>query len=554
MAGLVVGLVLIPQGMAYAYIAGLPPVYGLYTALLPTITYALMGTGRQLAVGPVAMDSLLVAAGLSTLAVEKTNEYILLAVLLAMLTGLLQLLFGVLRLGFLVNFLSRPVISGFTSAAAFIIGFSQLKNLTGANLTKSNTIQSILYQIWIHIHEVHWPTLWIGLGGIGVIILFKRYKKQVKSIPGALVVVILGTLVVFTFHLEQYGVGIIREVPRGLPSFAFPVMTWTRVKDLFPMALTLSLIAFMEVISLGKAMQAKHKGYALDANQELIALGTANLLGSCFQAFSAAASFSRTAVNSQAGAQTGIASLISSTVIALTLLYLTPLFYYLPKAVFASIIMVSVFGLVNYKYPVFLWKTKREEFWMLLVTFIVTLTVRIQEGILLGVVLSLIWIIYQTTRPHVAELGYLEGTGEYRNVNRFEKVIERKDILIFRYDASLYFVNVNHFRDTVEELAEKKGDMLKLIILNAESISSIDSSAMEMLRNMVAELKKQEIEFYVARAKGPVRDTLHRSQLKGTIGDNNFFLDMQDAVDFYDGKEVELDREYKAYATQANVR
>ena len=314
-AGLTVGIMLIPQGMAYAYIAGLPPVYGLYAALVPQIIYAFLGTSRQLAVGPVAMDSLLVASGVSLMAATGTEEYIALAVMLAFMMGALQLLFGVLRLGFLVNFLSRPVISGFTSAAALIIGLNQLKHLLGVELPRSNQVHQLIYNAFLKVQDIHWVTLVIGVGGIVVIKLVKKYRK---AIPAALVVVVLSILVVYLFRLDLNGVKIVQKVPGGLPVPALPLFDFDKMSALFPTALTLALIAFMEAISVAKAVQSRHKDYEIDPNQELIALGASNLIGSFFRSYPGTGGGSRTAVNDQGGAKTGVAALISAAVVALT--------------------------------------------------------------------------------------------------------------------------------------------------------------------------------------------------------------------------------------------
>ncbi|HAS47413.1 MAG TPA: sodium-independent anion transporter [Microscillaceae bacterium] len=548
-AGLTVGIMLIPQGMAYAYIAGLPPVYGLYAALVPQIIYAFLGTSRQLAVGPVAMDSLLVASGVSLMATSGTQEYITLAIMLAFMMGALQMLFGIFRLGFLVNFLSRPVISGFTSAAALIIGLNQLKHLMGVELPRSNQVHQLIYSALLKIQEMHWATLAIGLGGIIVIKLVKKYRK---AIPAALVVVVLSILVVYLFRLDLVGVQIVQQVPGGLPSPSLPSFDLDKMSALFPTALTLSLIAFMEAISVAKAVQARHKDYEIDANQELIALGAANLIGSFFKSYPGTGGFSRTAVNDQGGAKTGIAALVSAVVVALTLIALTPLFYYLPKAVLASIIMVAVFGLIDFKFPIMLWKTKKDEFLMLATTFVITLTVGIRDGILAGVILSLLVMVYKTTKPHVAILGAFRNSHEYRNVERFEGLVVREDILILRYDASLYFANVNHFRQTIRTEVAKRDGKLQLIIINAESIDTIDSSAVQMIRELYAELINQKIDLNFTGIKGPVRDYLAKNGLYALLGKDKFFLEVQTAVDYFDQKDdLWIDRSNN-YAQQTN--
>ena len=528
-AGLTVGIMLIPQGMAYAMIAGLPPVFGLYASLIPQIIYAIMGTSRQLAVGPVAMDSLLVASGLGALALSGIDEYIAMAIFLALFMGVIQLGLGMLRMGFLVNFLSKPVISGFTSAAAIIIGLSQLKHLLGTSIESSNQIHILLKNALDTITETNMITLGIG---VFAIVLIKAIKKINSRIPAALVVVVLGVLGISFFGLDGQGVKIVGEVPEGLPSFQVPGIDYSRISELLPIAITLSLIAFMEAISVAKAIEEKHTDYKVDSNQELIALGTSNILGSLFQSYPTTGGFSRTAVNDQAGAKTGIAPIVSALVVGLTLLFLTPLFYYLPNAVLAAIIMVAVFGLIDFKYPVELFKNRRDEFFLLIATFLITLTVGIKEGILLGVLISLLLLVYRTSRPHIAVLGRIRNTDYYKNVARFPEDTETfKEFLIIRFDAQLYFGNREYFKNELQHQLEKKGSEVKYIILNAEAINYIDSSAIHMLRQTIQELKNKGIKLVVAGAIGPTRDIFYSSGLIDDIGKENFFVKTNEAFE-----------------------
>lgn len=528
-AGLTVGIMLIPQGMAYAMIAGLPPVFGLYASLIPQVVYAIMGTSRQLAVGPVAMDSLLVASGLGALALSGIDEYIAMAVFLALFMGLIQLGLGLLRMGFLVNFLSKPVISGFTSAAAIIIGLSQLKHLLGTDIEGSNQIHILLKNAIATVSDTNWIALAIGLLAIVVIKSIKRFNSR---IPAALVVVVLGVLTIYFFNLNEQGVKIVGEVPRGLPSLKVPAFDFSRVSELLPIALTLALIAFMEAISVAKAIEEKHTDYKVDSNQELIALGTANILGSFFQSYPTTGGFSRTAVNDQAGAKTGVAPFISALVVGLTLLFLTPLFYYLPNAVLAAIIMVAVFGLIDINYPIELFKNRRDEFYLLLATFMITLTVGIKEGILLGVLISLLLLVYRTSRPHIAVLGRISNTDYFKNIARFPEETETfNDILIIRFDAQLYFGNTEYFKTELQNQLDLKGESVKYIILNAEAINYIDSSAIHMLRQIIQELNNKGIKLLVAGAIGPARDIFYSSGLIDAIGKDNFFVKTNEAFE-----------------------
>ncbi len=550
-AGLTVGIMLIPQGIAYAMIAGLPPIYGLYTAMIPPIIYAIFGTSRQLAVGPVAMDSLIVATGVATLADIGTEHFVEFAILLAFMMGALQILFGVFKLGFLVNFLSKPVISGFTSAAALIIGLNQLKHLTGIDIHRNNKIQNLVMDAGSKISQIHWITFAIGVTSILIIILFKKYLKKV---PAALVVVVLGIVLVKVFHLDQYGVKIVGEIPKGLPEFRMPAFDKEIMIKLFPISLTLSFIAFLEAISVAKAVEIKHNDYKVVPNQELIALGMSNFIGSFFQTYPATGGFSRTAVNDQDGAKTPLSGVVSSVVVAITLLFLTPVFYYLPKAVLAAIIMVAVFGLLDFSVPKQLLKYSKRDLLILNITLLITATIGIKEGILTGVVLSLGMLIYKSTKPHIAILGQVPGTHFYRNRKRFKNVLIDDDILIVRFDAQLHFANTTFFKDKLQEFAEYKGDKLKLVIIDGESLNNLDSSAIYALNEIIDYFKNKEVDIVFTGLKGPVRDTLSKSGLIKKIGEDHCFMSIQEAVDCHKNScmAISSGKKFKEYITQAD--
>jgi len=540
-AGLTVGVMLIPQGMAYAMIAGLPPIYGLYASTIPLFLYAILGTSRQLAVGPVAMVSLLTAAGIGTIADGGTETYIALAIALALFVGLLQFFLGVFRLGFLVNFLSHPVISGFTSAAALIIGLSQLKHLLGVDIARSHHVHEILLQAIEKVGDINWITLGIGVGGIALIMLAKRINKKM---PGPLLAVVFGILAVWGMGLNDVGVKIVAEVPKGLPSFSVPAVSMESFNQLLPIALTIAMVSFMESIAVAKAIQAKHKDYKVDANQELIALGAANIGGSFFQSYPVTGGFSRTAVNDQAGAKTGLAAIISAVLIGLTLLFLTPLFYYLPKSILASVIMVAVFGLIDIKEARHLWHTDRADFWMLIATFLGTLSLGIEQGILIGVVLSLAIIIFRTTMPHFAVLGKIPGEPHYKNISRFKNLEQRDDVLIMRFDARLYFANVNYFKETIEAEIEKRKDKLKVFILDANSINSADSSGLHALQEILDYCNSLGVKMAMTSVKGPLRDRLQKAHFDEQLGKHRFFMRIQHAVDAWDEKDTDRMEHY----------
>ncbi|MFK2820085.1 solute carrier family 26 protein [Flavobacteriaceae sp. LMIT009] len=535
-AGLTVGVMLIPQGMAYASIAGLPAVYGLYASIIPILIYALFGTSRQLAVGPVAMVSLLTATAIGSIEGLTNQEYIAYAILLALMVGGIQFLLGLFRLGFLVNFLSHPVVSGFTSAAALIIGLSQLKHLLGVDIPRSHHVHEILLNALDNISEVNWTAFTIGVVGILIIVFSKRLNK---SLPGQLFAVIFGILAVTFFGLGDgaNSISIVKEIPSSLPNLVIPNFDIEIVEMLIPMALTISLISFMESIAVAKAIQTKHRYYKVVPNKELAALGLANVVGSFFQSYPTTGGFSRTAVNDQAGAKTGLASIISAALIVVTLLFLTPLFYNLPKTILASVIMVAVFGLIDYKEAFHLLKSNKTDFWMLITTFIATLSFGIEIGIGLGVVLSLAMVLFKTTRPHTARLAKVPDTHFYRNIERFSDLEVNNELLIYRFDAQLFFANTNFFKDKLYEYERIKEGKLKLLIIDGESINNIDSTAIHMLEEVVLDFNSRDIKVYFSGIKGPVRDIMFRSGFMRRISSNNFFMSIQEAVHFYENQK-----------------
>ena len=378
-----------------------------------------------------------------------------------------------------MDFLSKPVISGFTSAAAIIIGLSQLKHLVGAPFESSNKIHLLLIEFIDKSSQIHLITLFIGLIAIAILVLLKKLNP---SIPGALIAVILSSVWIKYFG-ENSGVSIVGVVPEGLPSFRLPEIELINITKILPLALTLALIAFMEAISVAKAIEEK-KDYSINPNQELIALGASNIVGSLFQSYPTTGGFSRTAVNDQAGANSGLASIISAIVVGLTLLFLTPLFYFLPNTILASIIMVAVFKLIDFESPKKLWKSSKSEFYILLFTFFITLFIGIKEGIILGVLASLLLLVYRSTQPHVAVLGKIKGTDYFKDIDRFTQDIETyESLLLLRFDEQIYFGNSQFFKEQLLERVNQKKGKLSVVILSSGGINYIDSSGNKMPLN-----------------------------------------------------------------------
>jgi sulfate permease, SulP family len=520
-AGITVGIMLIPQGMAYALIAGLPPEYGLYTALIPLLIYAFMGSSRHLAVGPVALVALLVASAVSPLA-QSPEEYIALSILLALMVGLMQLLFGMLKMGFVVNLLSHPVLSGFISAAAIVIGLSQLHHLMGVEAV-SGGLHEILYGIGLQLADVSGLTVSVGTAGIALIIIL---KKWIPSLPGPVFAVAAGIILVWLTGLDNRGISIVGEVTSGIPSFQVPALDMAMISALLPMALAIALVGYMEAIAVAKAIQQKAKTYKVDANQELVALGMANIGGSFFNSFPSTGSFSRSAINYDTGGKTGVSSVISALTVALTLIFLTPVFYYLPNAILAAIIMVSVFGLIEFGEFKKLWRLGHYDRYMLLATFLGTLFIGIKEGILIGVLLSVTMLLYRSARPNHSVLGKLPGTTIYRNVERYETEKQPRN-LIFRFDAPLHFANAEYFRNRVYQTLENNPEA-NCLILDLNGVNEIDSTGVDELFEVIEALEKDQIRVYLAEVKAPVRDMIIKSH--GEDDDHQFYMTIEDAV------------------------
>lgn len=526
-AGVTVAMMLIPQAMSYAMLAGLPPYVGLYASIIPLIVYALFGTSRQLAVGPVAMVALLVASGVGALAETGTDHYIALAILLALMVGVIQFGMGVFRLGFLTNFLSHPVISGFTSAAALIIGFSQLQHIVGLSLPRSENIALLAWLTVTQISEINLAALSIGLGGVIGLVLIKRLNPL---LPGAMIAVVVATLAVWWFRLdERFGVAVVGAVPAGFPEFSAPAVNGNDLIDLLPIAITISFIGFMESIAVAKKIAAE-KRYDIDPNKELIGLGLANIAAGFFKAMPVTGGFSRTAVNRNAGANTGLASIITAVLVGISLLLFTPLFYFIPTAVLAAIIMVAVAGLIDTAEVKHLWQVKREDLAMLAVAFFATLILGVKIGIFVAVGVSMVWFVIRTTRPHYAILGKVPGTSVYRNLKRVPEAETVPSVLAIRFDAQFYYGNVSFLKDTIRQAEADMSEPLRAVVLDASAINQLDSSADTALHELLRDYRGRGIDLFIANVKGPVRDVMERSGFVHSLGVDHFFLTTDEAV------------------------
>lgn len=517
-AGLTVGIMLIPQGMAYALLAGVPAIYGLYASLIPLVVYPLLGTSRHLAVGPVAISLLILAAGVGQIAEPYSDHYIVLAALVALMVGVIQIGMGVFRLGFVVNFLSRPVIAGFMTAAPLIIAASQLGSFLGIDLPNTSNLYVLGVQAFEHLSDVH--LLALGIGVVSMVILFGLQSWKPRA-PAALIVVVLGIAAVYFLDLQSIGLEVVGDIPRGLPHPVIPPIDGHTMGELLPTAITIALEQCMVVMSLGKVFGAKH-GYSVQANRELMAIGASNALGSIFQGLPVSGSFSRSAVNEQAGAKTGMTNVIAATVIGLTLLFLTPVFYYLPVPVLAAVIMVAAIGLIDLPELRYLLKTKKRDGFIALLTFGCVVTIGIQEGILIGIGASILAILYRISLPNVPELGHMPGTKDFRSIDRNPEAEPIKGIHILRVDASLSFANAELIKQKLLEESQVNDDGFDALVIDATGVNDLDTTSAAMLSDVIDTLTERGVEFYISGAKGQVRDTLKRSGLHNELGEERF--------------------------------
>ncbi len=525
LAGATVGVMLIPQGMAYAVLAGLPPIYGLYASLVPLLVYPLFGSSRHLAVGVNAPMMVVVAGGLAPFAAAGTPEYVTLAVITTALSGFLMLLMGVARLGFIANLLSRPVILGFTTAAALIILASQAGNLLGLDLARTQFIHVLAQEAWQRLGEASALSVGLGVGCIAALVGFRRWSEL---FPSELVVLAAATAGAWAFDLGNAGVHLVGEVPAGLPSFAFPEFGLQDVGELWATVVALALVQFMTAVSVGRVFSARHR-YTIDPNRELVAIGSANFFGSFFQAVPVAGSFSRTVVNEHAGAESSLANVVTAAIIGLTLLVLTPLFEYLPMPALAAIIIVAAVSLIDVEEIRRLWRTKPSDGWVALVTFAAVLVVGIEEGILIGVTWAVLKVLYRISRPYVAELGHLPSTRSFKSVERFEEARPIDGLLVLRFEAGFSFFNAKFFRDYV--LSESQsGRGVRAVIIDGLSINYLDSTAVETIEEVVGTLREWGIDIHFTGLTGPVRDVVERSGLGDFVGEDHFHISPHYAV------------------------
>jgi len=517
-AGITVALVLIPQSMAYAQLAGLPPQIGLYGAFLVPIVAALFGSSRQLHNGPVAIISLMTAAALIPLGLP-VEQYIAYAAMLAVLAGIIQVVLGLLRLGMMVDFLSHPVVIGFTNAAAIVISSLQLGKMLGIDSPSGDHLYETIWSLIQAIpSQTHMVTLLMGGGSLLSLFLFKKFAPR---LPGILLTVVIATVVSYVTDFAGHGGKIVGVIDKGLPAFVIPTINYDHLPKLIMPAFIIALLSFVEAFSIAKAVASKTRQH-LSADQEMVGKGLANLVAGISQGYAVSGSFSRTAVAFEAGAKTGFTAIVSGIIVGLTLLFLTPLLYHLPVTTLAAVIIVAVIGLIHFQPFKHAWRVNPHDGFVAFVVFVTTLyfAPHLEWGIFIGVGLSLCFYIYRTMSPHFAEVA-MDEDGVYRDAHIFGMETS-PTLAIFRYDGDLYFANAGYLeKRLLNAVADKP--RLKVLVLDLEAVDQIDATGEEMLTHMSQWLEEAGIELYITRPKFKVTDALKRSGLYEVIGEEHIF-------------------------------
>ncbi|MBU2413521.1 MAG: sulfate permease [Gammaproteobacteria bacterium] len=519
-AAFIVTMLLIPQSLAYAMLAGVPPEVGLYSSILPLVLYALFGTSTSLSVGPVAVASLMTATSLAVIAEQGTASYLTGAITLALLSGAMLVIMGVMKLGMVTNLLSHSVISGFISASGIIIALSQLKHILGIQAHGDNVVTQLLSMLE-NIGQFKPMTFVIGVSVIAFLLLARRHAKRfliMLKVPEASAASlaktapILGVLsslaVVYLYDLQSHGVAITGLIPAGLPSLTFTLPSLELIKELALPALMISIIGYVESISVGKTLGAKRRE-KVKPNQELIGLGAANIASGVSGGFPVTGGFSRSVVNFDAGAVTQLASIMTALGIMIASLLLTPMLYFLPKATLAATIIVAVTTLIDFSILKKTWQFSRSDFYAVLATIVITLLLGVEVGVASGVALSIALHLYRTSKPHVAEVGLIKDTEHFRNVKRYE-VETSPELLCLRPDESLFFANATFLEDHIIDTISQRKE-INHVVIQCSAVNEIDFSALEMLEALNLQLKSLNIKLSLSEVKGPVMDHLECS-------------------------------------------
>ncbi|MDE8602519.1 sulfate permease [Marinomonas sp. RSW2] len=545
-ASIVFTIMVIPQSLAYAMLAGLPAITGLYASILPSILYSLFGTSRSLAVGPVALTSVMTASAVLPFAVSGTEQYATVAILLAFMSGVFLLVLSLLRLGFLTNLLSHPVISGFISASALLIVIGQLKYLLGIQ-SEGDTLLPLVHSLYLHVNNINLPTFILSLASITSLLLMRRYfATLLKSLgcsaqaiqlfgkSGPVLVVVAATVTVALLSLENMGVSIIGSVPIKPLTLNMEGINWKIVEELLPSAFLISIVGFIGSVSVAQSFAAKRR-QDIDPNQELVGLGLANIGSAMCGAFPVTGGFSRTVLNADCGSKSPMTGIISALLILLTLLFLTPLFYYLPKAILASIISISMMQLVSVQDLRNLWRFSKKEASLLIITFSVVMIEGMETGLIVGVILSILCFLWHTSHPHIAIVGRLPGTEHFRNVQRFT-VETHPSILTVRIDENLFFANARVFEERLQSLVSQN-TAIRHLILMCTAVNMIDASALQSLEKIVDRLADSDVKLHLSEVKGPVMDRLKDSKLLDNLT-GQVFITQHQAIQALEDKQT----------------
>jgi SulP family sulfate permease len=525
--------VLVPSAMAYGDLAGVTPVAGLYVALAAMVMYALFGTSRQLITGPEATTAILVATAVAPLAAGDPARYAALAALAAILVGLISVLGGLLKLGFITDFLSKPILIGYITGTSLIVIGSQLGKMFGIKVESDYFLRQIM-EVLSRFEEWHVLTVVLGLVSMAILFIIRRVNR---ALPGPLIVVVLGIIASIAFDLAARGVAVVGAVPAGLPSLAIPSVSLQDVVALLPAAVALTILIYADEILTARVFASKH-GQKIDANQEFIAIGMANIGAGLLQGFPAATSGSRTTVVDQMGGKTQLVGLLAAALTVIFLLFFTPLLEPLPTVVLGAIIIVATLGLIDIPAFRFLRQIRPAEAWLAVATMVGVLALGVLQGILIAVTLSLINVIFHISRPHDALLDDVEAGGGvvYREVAGEGTVMTEPGLIVYRFDAPLVFANASYFSQRVSDLVDLAGADLKCVILDAEAISDFDSTAAEALENLDADLERMGIELWIARPNEPLRKMLHLAGLTKRLGKENIYLTVRAAVQAYEAQ------------------
>jgi len=536
LAALVVTVLAIPQSLAYAMLAGLPPQMGLYASILPLVAYAWFGSSRTLSVGPVALLSLLMAAALGRIAAPGSEAYLVAGLVLTAMVGCLLIAMGILRLGWIVNYLSHPVISGFVTASALLISASQLSYLLGIQSAGDNLLQ-IIGSLVSQLPESSLPTLLVGLGMIALLYATRGRAQDLlqrlgvspawaamAANAGPVIVVVVSIVIVLLWDHGRGSIRIVGSIPQSLPPLTIPSADPTLWRELLPSALIIALVGFVQSVSIARTLAAKRRE-RLIANRELIGLGAANLTAAFTGGLVVSGSFSRSVVNYDAGALTPMANIFSAIILAVTALFLTPLFFYLPEATLAAIIIVAVLSLVDWHAIQRTWLYSKADFAALAVTMVGVLLVGVEQGILAGVTVSIVLYLWRTSHPHIAMIGLMPGTEHFRNVRRHAVVASHR-VLGIRIDESLYFANARYLEDAIYDEVLRQS-AVEHVVLACGAINQIDSSALESLEGLMLRLADAGVKLHLSEVKGPVMDQLQRSQFLARLTGEVFLSQFQ---------------------------